>query len=349
MKPIAVELFCGAGGFGLGMEKAGFDVRVAVENNHDHAATYRKNFHAEVINQSIRDVSLEMIFTSANTTEIDCVFGSPPCQDFSIQGKRDVEGDRGSLIWEFARIVEGIRPRYFILENVEGLMLGKAKEIFSALLEYFRNIGYKLSYRVLNACDFGVPQARKRLFLIGSRCGEKLPVFPTPLNTRVTVRCALADLPEVEDFPNLYEEDSLPYSLLQSPSSYVEKLNNNFTPLFLTGMQRTLHSDEVRERFQSTPPNEIDTVSRFKRLAWDGYSSTLKAGTGSERGRHTAARPIHPSSPRCITVREAARLQSFPDSFIFSPVKTTGYMQIGNSVPPIVAHAVGRAVMDAIS
>jgi DNA (cytosine-5)-methyltransferase 1 len=197
----------------------------------------------------------------------------------------------------------------------------------------------------LDAADFGVPQRRKRVFVLGCRDGEYLPVYPTARKERVTVSAALDDL-KIVNRARLSDGDS--YSgPLGKPSPYSQELRRpqgRSKPKALTGFARTEHSDEVVERFKQVKQGGVDAVSRFIRLDPKSVSPTLRAGTGPENGSFMAPRPIHPDYPRCITVREAARLHSFPDWFEFHETKWHGFMQVGNSVPPALARAVAIEV-----
>jgi DNA (cytosine-5)-methyltransferase 1 len=337
---IAVSLFSGVGGLDLGVEQAGFEVKVAVEVDPIHAQTHAKNFPQTVmLNTSVCNVTGEQILEITGKP-IDLLFGGSPCQDFSINGKRQ-PGSRAALIWEFRTLLAQCRPNYFLFENVPGLAQGKLKPLFGMFLARCQECGYQVTHQILNARDYLIPQDRKRLFVVGSKKGLPLPNFPTPIPGGTMVRDAIADL------PSPVPEGFLPYSALKTPSLYVEKLNFGYpAPKHITAIESTEHSQEVRERFAFTLPGDKEPVSRFPRLHPDLPAPTLKAGTPSERGAHTASRPIHYRFNRVITAREAARLHSFPDWFQFADTKWYQLMQIGNSVPPWLARAAAGKIVE---
>ena len=337
---IAVSLFSGAGGLDLGVEQAGFEVRAAVEIDPIHAQVHARNFpDTLILNTSIREVVANQLLDIAGGS-IDLLFGGSPCQDFSINGKRQ-PGSRAALIWEFFRLVVQCRPSYFVFENVPGFAQGNLKPLFGMFLARCQDCGYQVTHGILNAKDYLVPQDRKRLFVVGARNGLTLPNLPSPMPGKTTVKEAIADL------PSPVSEGFLPYSSLKEPSIYVEKVNFGYpTPEQITAIGTTEHSQEVRQRFACTLPGDKEPVSHFPRLHPDRPSPTLKAGTPSERGAHTAPRPIHYKYNRVITAREAARLHSFPDCFQFADTKWYQLMQIGNSVPPWLARAVAATIAE---
>ncbi|MBW4445745.1 MAG: DNA cytosine methyltransferase [Spirirestis rafaelensis WJT71-NPBG6] len=464
-RPVAVDLFAGAGGFSLGIEQAGFDVLVAVEYDPIHACTYCFNFPlTEVLCADVSKVTAEAIKQAANRSwilhhksgevgrrlgdkgtggqggqdefysplsppspcpplspswdgQIDLVFGGPPCQGFSMMGKRELEDDRNSLIFHFCRLVIELNPRYFVMENVPGMAAGKHKAMLSHLINNFEAAGYHIQKGILNAADFGVPQKRRRLFVIGTQqesgvetrviaSVQKLGVnnsFVTLLPSDaklnnvtgqnaygVTVGDAIADLPDINDFPELANSDEVLLSkeqlqqLQEKSSSYVQMLRShpcmrqedketrgqgdredkeekvtsppppNFSyprlwnPQLLTSSMQTQHQENSKIRFEKTFPGELEAISRLRRLDINSLCYTLRAGTDYLRGSHTSPRPIHPTLARVISVREAARLHSFPDWFRFHQTKWHGFRQVGNAVPPLLAQAIGEKIIGAL-
>ncbi len=380
-RPIAVDLFAGAGGMTLGFEQAGFDVLAAVEIDPIHCATHEYNFPLwTAICASVTDISSAEIRhqSQIGNQEVDVVFGGPPCQGFSLMGKRVFDDPRNQLVLHFMRLVIDLNPKYFVMENVKGLTLGNHRQFVAEIIEKFEKYGYKIlkPYQVLNAANFGVPQHRERLFLIGCRQDVALPNYPSPttkpakgkripqeladLPDSPTVRDAIADLPDISQYQELSKQDwcvaeyEKPQSLY---SKYLRGLKvdiNNFSyprqydPKLLTSSIRTVHTPPSIARFSATAQGEVEKVSRFLKLDPDGICNTLRAGTPSNRGAFTAPRPIHPDRPRCITVREAARLHSYPDWFRFHSTKWHGFRQIGNSVPPLLARAIAQQLREAI-
>jgi DNA (cytosine-5)-methyltransferase 1 len=243
-------------------------------------------------------------------------------------------------------------------------------------MQEFRKNSYGVveDYRVLNAVDYGVPQDRQRLFLIGARKGFPLPKYPDPthaLNGKSdsgnlfrrptpTVWDALRDIPEADDFEELLHRDWVK-TKFKRPTDYSAPLRGDqidpedysspreFDSSLLTSSLRTIHTDLSRRRFRETAHGDTEPVSRFHKLDPSSVCNTIRAGTASDHGAFTSPRPIHPHSPRCITVREAARLHSYPDWFRFHVTKWHGFRQIGNSVPPLLARAVASKIRDAFS
>ena len=363
-RPIAIDLFAGCGGLSLGFEQAGFDIVAAVEIDPIHAAVHEYNFpYCKTICADIRNVDGTDIRQLSNigNQDVDVVFGGAPCQGFSMIGKRALDDPRNQLISHYLRIVSGIRPKYCVLENVKGLTVGKHVQFLSELIDELGKIHYKvlLPYRVLNAADFGVPQNRERLFLIAAREDQNLPEYPQPLEGRITIEDAISDLPDADRYECLLADDTVPviwktkksYALQlrgQSPDESNYGYERKFDKNRLTASWRTIHGVVSQERFLAAPQGETEPHSRFFKLSWGGQSNTLRAGTDSARGGFTSPRPIHPTLPRVITVREAARIHSYPDWFRFNKTKWHGFREIGNSVPPRLARAVGLQIMYAL-
>ncbi|MGD2181597.1 DNA cytosine methyltransferase [Lusitaniella coriacea] len=369
-RPVAVDLFAGAGGFSLGVEQAGFEVVVAVESDPVHAAVYAFNFpQTQVLRVDVTQLSGEQL-QNAVAQEIDLLFGGPPCQGFSVMGKHNPKDDRNGLVFHFCRLVREVQPRYFVMENVPGLMHENNKRLLRRLKRDLRNAGYGITERVkvLNAADFRVPQDRRRLFLLGTRQGENPLTYPKPFKGKgVTVRDAIADLPDLDGFVQLQRGDEVllkPHwidALEAKASPYVLQLRDlcvdggNFAyprqwnPLLLTNSWQTRHTATSIARFRQTLPGAKEPISRLQRLDWEGRCYTLRAGTGAERGAHTAPRPLHPARDRVISVREAARLHSFPDWFRLHATKWHGFREVGNAVPPLLGRAIARQVLQALA
>lgn len=380
-RPIAVDLFAGAGGLTLGFEQAGFDVLAAVEIDPIHCATHEYNFPmwtaicASVIDMSGDDIRQK---SKIGDREVDVVFGGPPCQGFSLMGKRAFDDPRNELVSHFMRLVIELNAKYFVMENVKGLTLGDQRKFVDEVIEKFEKNGYKIlkDYQVLNAAHFGVPQHRERLFLIGCRQDLELPNYPSPITKPAkakripkeliylpdspTVSDAIADLPDISQYHELSDQDWCIAEYKKPQSFYSEYLRGlksdpsnlayprQFDPKLLTSSIITIHNPNSIARFRSTANGEIEKISRFLKLDPNGICNTLRAGTPSNRGAFTAPRPIHCDQPRCITVREAARLHSYPDWFRFHSTKWHGFRQIGNSVPPLLARAVAHQLRKVI-
>ena len=386
-RPIAVDLFAGAGGMTLGFEQAGFDVKVAVEVDPVHAAIHQFNFpHCIVLPHSITELSGQYIrnLSSIKEQKIDLICGGAPCQGYSLMGKRTLDDPRNHLVKDFLRIVLELQPSYFVFENVKGLTVGKHKCFLEELIAEFTNHGYqvRLPWQVLNAACYGVPQRRERLFLIGSQQSLPLPDYPAPssnprcffadFNLQATPSfereldflpiapsCldAIGDLPEAEEFEELCHSDRTYTENWGNPSNYAREMRcldpdnwhfaykRHWNPFWLTSSYRTKHTEKTRARFKATKQGQIEPISRFFKLDANNLSNTLRAGTDAARGAHTSPRPIHYHSPRCISVREMARLHGFPDWFQFHVTKWHGARQVGNAVPPPLARAIASEII----
>jgi len=365
-RPIGVDLFSGAGGFSLGFEQAGFDVVAAVEIDPVHAAVHKFNFpKCAVIPRSVVGLSGAEIRRTAGIGKkrVDVVFGGAPCQGFSLIGHRAYDDPRNTLVREFLRIVVELDASYFVFENVKGLTVGRHREFLDQLIAEFKEVGYavRAPWEVLNAAAYGVPQDRQRLILFGAKQELPLPAYPARIGASPpTCREALGDLPDAEDFVELLEADEVVARRWGKPSKYARALRcldndawgfgypREWNPSLLTSSMRTDHSDISRRRFSETRPGTVEPISRFFRLAADGTSNTLRAGTDSARGAFTSPRPIHYEKLRCVTVREMARLHGFPDWFRFHETKWHGARQVGNAVPPPLARAVASSVIAAL-
>lgn len=366
-RPIGVDLFAGAGGLSLGFEQAGFDIRAAVEIDPVHCAVHEFNFpRCKSICANASVVTGKEIRKTANLgdAQVDVVFGGAPCQGFSLIGKRALDDPRNSLLLEFLRLTVELDANYFVFENVKGLTIGQHKQLLQELILAFQERGYDvlLPYRVLNAADFGVPQDRRRLFLVGAKRGLPLPHYPNPFDSaRVTVRDAIGDIPDADTYEELLDSDTVKRVRYGKASKYAKILRGTLEDLgnfseprewntrSLTSSLRTEHTSLSRRRFARTAQGAVEPVSRFLKLNPDALCNTLRAGTGSDRGAFTSPRPIHPYAHRCITVREAARLHSYPDWFRFHVTKWHGFRQIGNSVPPLLGRAVAAKLIDAMN
>jgi DNA (cytosine-5)-methyltransferase 1 len=379
MRPTGIDLFAGAGGLSLGFEQAGFDVCAAVEIDPVHGAAHEFNFpDCAVISRSVVGLKAEEIRKAAGIggRAVDCVFGGPPCQGFSLIGHRALEDPRNSLVLEFVRLVAELDARTFVFENVKGLTIGRHKEFLRELVVAFNDAGYnvRLPWHVLDAAHYGVPQHRERLILLGAKRGLRLPDYPIPTTNPADIKkhipglpvgptCgdAIGDLPDADGFATLIESDMVRTAAFGPAGHYAKELRcqtenawhygyrREWDPGNLTSSARTTHTEISRRRFAGTAPGDVEPVSRFFKLAPGGLSNTLRAGTDGARGAFTSPRPIHYEHSRCITVREMARLHGFPDWFRFHATKWHGARQIGNSVPPPLGRAVATQIMKALN
>lgn len=311
-RPLRVlSLFSGAGGLDLGFERAGAETVVCVDNDPESCKTLRHNRPRwDVFEGDIRKYV-------PTVRDIDIVIGGPPCQGFSSAGKGNANDPRNFLWHEYFRVVNAVKPRALVLENVSALAHGRNGDHLSGIMTALEESGYRFKMGVLNASHFGVPQARRRLIVIGLRDGEPSLPTPTTLEAPMTVKEAIGDL------------ESAPYN------AELSHIPPN-------------HAPHVVERWDRLAPGEVDPNYRRGRLDYDKPSVTIRAGGGyGPRGDHLAGfhPPIHPTQPRQLSVREAARLQSFPDDWILRGSKTAQGRQVGNAVPVKLAEAVARHVV----
>jgi DNA (cytosine-5)-methyltransferase 1 len=368
-RPIAIDLYSGAGGLSLGLEQAGFDVVLAVDRDPYHVATHHRNFpYAKSHCASVADLKGAELLELAGTAEdIALICGGPPCQGFSTMGKRYAADPRNTLVDDFVRLVIEVLPQAFLMENVPGIQSGATAPVYErAIHQLSKHYLITTPVRTFNAADFGVPQRRERLFVVGIRKDRNVTaVYPDgPCKeqpARPTVREALEDLPLLAKREDLLTEDSAEYQqAVRELHAYVltaRGLRNDPCDLSyprewnrsrVSGCRRVKHRPEIERLYAATAPGATVPAHNLPRLHPDGLAPTLRAGTDSEHGSYNAPRPIHPVEPRCITVREAARLHGYPDWFAFYPVKWHAHRQIGNSVCPQIARALGAAIMRAL-
>lgn len=378
-RPIGVDLFSGAGGLSLGFEQAGFDIVASVEVDLVHAATHKFNFpHCAVLPRSVVGLSGNEIREKAGigNRPVDVVFGGAPCQGFSLIGHRAINDPRNHLVREFVRIVRELDASFFVFENVKGLTVGKHRSFLEEVIGVFSEIGYRirLPWQVLNAFEYGVPQDRERLILLGAKEDFSLPEYPAPITrsagtskglfsspTGPSCLDALGDLPDAGEFSELFESDMVETDRWGKPSVYASRLRCmeesdwlfgyprlEWKKTILTSSALTEHTKISKRRFERTEQGSVEPISRFFKLSACGISNTLRAGTDAARGAFTSPRPIHYEYPRCVTVREMARLHGFPDWFRFHTTKWHGARQVGNSVPPPLARAVASKIIEAL-
>lgn len=360
-QPIVCELFAGVGGMSLGAARAGFDLRSCVELDQRALNAHHRNFpHTQPILDDVSTLTGKTILDRSNLLQggVDGLIGGPPCQGFSTIGRRKDGDSRNDLFGHFFRLVKEIQPRFFLAENVLGILDPKYSETVSNALKVVSADYNVLKPLIVKASDYGAPTSRKRVFFVGFH----KKAFPNELcesdfyacsyrRESVSVRSALRGLPAkiADDWRKNPMGRSYLHAVQQSwfldkihgdipcgvgNKELIDLLQEKNTVLGHTG---TRHSEELKTRYGLLRPGEQDPITKSVRLKPDGFCPTLRAGTGSDRGAFQAVRPIHYRYPRVITPREAARLQSFPDWFVFDNTKWHSFRQIGNSVPPLIA------------
>lgn len=357
-----VDLFCGAGGFSLGAHLAKFQTAVAVDIDKKLTSCYEENFpHSNLLHADIGEIGSAEILRSAKLKrgEIVGVIGGPPCQGFSLIGKRDGRDPRNKLIRHFLRIVRELRPRFFIMENVPGLLLGTAKTILDDALSELN--GFEVvGPVVIDAMSFGAATRRERVVIVGYNKAHVAALSESDIRaaqneSKHSVRDAIADLPEPADcdwLPYRKKADSELSSYARrarsQPGSHLGSAESRerLARKEVSGVKHTVHTAEVVKRFGRVDPGTTEPISRCPRLEWTEPAPTLRAGTGPDRGSYQSIRPIHPAADRVITVREAARLQGFPDWFQFDDTKWHSFRMIGNSVSPPMSEALLRLMSE---
>lgn len=332
-----IDLFCGCGGLSKGFEMAGFEVKAAIDMWEDAVITYNNN-HKNKVAQccDIHNWDDEYLNRLKEDEDIVGIVGGPPCQGYSTVGTRDINDPRNHLYKEYCRIVEKIMPDFFVIENVKGLIT-LANGIFKDdIVNRFGNLGYKVTFKILNAADYGVPQNRYRVFFVGKKNGQKFE-FPDKYPYQVSTSEALSDLPTLEDgiTKEKYEKETI--------TDYQKQMRNNQTNLF--NHEPTKHTEVTKQIISKIPdggsirdlPDDFWNIRRYNK-AFQRMNSLLPSNTVDTGHRNY----FHYKENRIPSVRENARLQSFPDDFIFYGSKTSQYKQVGNAVPPLLAYAIAK-------
>jgi DNA (cytosine-5)-methyltransferase 1 len=341
-----VDLFSGCGGFSLGAHEAGFKVAAAFDHDPILASSYPHNFReTRLILADIAKLDGEDVLAAAGG-RVHGIFGGPPCQGFSDIGKRLPSDPRRQLLRHFFRIVKQSEPAFFVMENVRGLAYKDARPMLDGALSLVRDRYSILGPHIWNAAHFGAATNRSRLFVIGVHkdWGEAVTLDDIAPFERppTTVRAAISDLDGAIPIGEANGFDLWRIARSGRPSGYASRMrtvDGNFT-----SHKTTEHTKEVMRRFARIQEGGMDEIGRHPRLAWSGQCPTLRAGTGVELGSYQSVRPIHPAYPRVITVREAARLQGFPDRHRFHQTVWHSFRMIGNSVSPIIARCIFEAV-----
>jgi DNA (cytosine-5)-methyltransferase 1 len=379
--PTAVDLFAGAGGASLGLVAAGFDLRLASDVSSACGLTHTANLPGEFLVGDLRAVDAEKVLTAAGVApgELDLLFAGPPCQGFSIIGSRVVWDERNNLFREVLRIAREVRPQCVVIENVPGLVTLGGGAYLRSILEGLDEAGYRASCAELLAAQYGAPQMRWRLIIIGWRkdleippgygfpeptagahgIGDLLPnvtIRPQELAGFITTRMAIGDLPPVAAGQEVTEYVGPPVSAYQRAMRNRldrELFNHYAARLSLANLAR-LARLAPGEDWRSLPKDMLpagmqralrkDHTRRYRRMTWDGVPrSVITRFRDPKSGEYT-----HPEQDRTITIREAARLQGFPDRFVFHGDRSSQYDQVGNAVPVQLAEAIAREIQDCL-
>lgn len=347
----AIDLFAGCGGLSKGFMDAGFNIIVGVDNDQAALNTFKLNhMGAEALNADLsQQETFDEIKRIAGNRTIDVIIAGPPCQGFSLTGPRNFDDPRNKLYLAVIEMVRQFNPKGFIIENVPGMATMYKGEVKDEILKRFKNLGYNVKCKILCAADYGVPQLRRRLIFMGIRKDVGIPVFPEPLLTPdnyITCREAISDLPSRVDELGK-EEDSYDH---EPTTAYQKKMRGNCTTLY--NHVATNHKQFVKDTIALVPEggNYKDLPkgwgeSRKFHEAWTRYDGNKPSKTIDTGHRNH----FHYKYNRVPTIRENARLQSFPDDFIFTGTKTQQNRQVGNAVPPLLGFALGKKILEIIN
>ncbi len=348
-KPVVIDLFSGCGGLSYGLEQAGFDIALGVDNWSAALKTFAYNHrNAQTLEADISEIKGSEIKRIIGNREVDLIVGGPPCQGFSLSGPRSFYDPRNRLYLDFIRLVREIKPSAFIIENVPGLASLFKGQVKDRIIQEFEKIGYTVTAQIVNAADYGVPQNRRRIVFVGLRGGETFK-FPNPTHSaangkkKVTVSEAISDLPLLKR-----EKGAEELRYIKPPSTNYQRVMRKGSKKIFNHLASS-HTKQTSEIIALVPeggnyknlPEHLKTVRNFH-VAWTRLHSQEPSPTIDTGHRHH----FHPSENRVPTVREAARLQSFPDTFRFIGPKTLQYKQVGNAVPPLLAAAIGKSLIE---
>lgn len=349
--PRCLDLFSGIGGLSLGMQRAGIDVIGGIDSWEDAAATFERNhaplrcLRSDLTKTTVDDIET---FFGVDVKGIDIISGGPPCQGFSTIGKRRTADPRNKLWKHFLLLVSQIRPSYILIENVEGLVVMEQGGIQEGIIEAFDRIGYELRSRVLRACDYGVPQLRKRVIFLGALKGLTPVDFPVPIGTpHVTVADAIFDLPSLRSGESRDTYDQPASTTYQRARRGRCKVLRNHEaanhPPHLVKLLSYIPDGGNRKSIPDRFQPKSGFHNSYARLASDKPAIAVT----SNMRKPSSARACHPTQNRGLSVREGLRLQSFDDSFVVVGSRTSQYLQVGNAVPPLLAEQLGQALISA--
>ena len=334
-----IDLFCGCGGLSLGFEKAGFKVLLGIDAWQDAITTFNYNHkNSKGVCADLSRLNPKDIESNLNGKTVDLIIGGPPCQGFSVAGKRIVDDERNKLYKNFVRFVEYFKPRAFLMENVPNILSIGNGIVKDAIISDISNLGYKVVYKILTASDYGVPQNRRRTFFIGFLNGN---IFDFP---RMTVTNKVTSKEAISDLPDFTVENGGKYP--NAPKSNYQKLmRKNANVLY--NHRVTVHTERTKEIIALVPdggnykdlPLELQNTRKVH-IAWTRLDSTKPSFTIDCGHNHH----FHYEYNRVPTVRESARIQSFPDDFIFLGKLGSQLRQVGNAVPPLMAEEIAKEI-----
>lgn len=360
-----IDLFSGVGGLSYGFaHNDNFEIVAANEILPNMAKAYSLNHPTvKVYTEDIKDFNAEKIEKDLGikSSEIDIIIGGPPCQAYSTVGKRLIDDPRGKLFQEYYRVLKEFNPKLFLFENVKGLLSMQDGELLKMIISLFESLGYKVKYKLLGAADYGAPQIRERVIIIGSKLKTEF-VYPEPthynpevennlfknsLQPYLTLEEAISDLPFIKT-----NEESFEYA--NEPQNEFQKLMRKNAPEKLMDHSSPKNNDKLVKIMESLPdggtpedlPASLRPKSGFKntycRLWWKRPSTTITRNLSTP----SSSRCIHPKAPRPLTTREGARIQCFPDDYKFYGSRGDKNLQIGNAVPTFLSNAIAKAILN---
>lgn len=340
-RPIAIDLFSGCGGLSYGMGQAGLRVTLGIDHDRFALQSFSRNHpNSQTLFADISKLTERDFLPLLDNTGIDVLIGGPPCQGVSLSGHRIRKDPRNELFHSYLRILKFLRPKAFVMENVPGLVGLFDGDLCNALLENFERCGYTVAHRILNAADYGVPQARRRVFFVGLFRGPMYS-FPEPLNgPQVNSFDAISDLPEGSVPDNTAYDEPAKSDYQQMMRMGSEGISNHQVTNHTARTISIISQVPDGGNYKDLPVELRDT--RKVNIAWTRLNSSRPSFTVDTGHRHH----FHYLYNRIPTVRENARLQSFPDSFIFEGSRTSQYRQVGNAVPPLLANVIGKALLE---
>jgi DNA (cytosine-5)-methyltransferase 1 len=358
--PTAIELFSGAGGLSIGLEKAGFKIVLANEIEKDFAKSFELNHSdTKIICDDIHNIDFNFELKKLCIKNIDLLSGGPPCQGFSTVGSKNEKDPRNSLFYEYLRAVSELAPNYIIFENVAGFSTMYEGSAYKTLINELSILGYKTTSSVLESSDFGLPQIRKRTIIIGWKKhlpSVKLPV-PTHSNSsnlfglppKLTLMDAISDLPELSanDAKNRYKlepQNEYQRLLRNEMHELTEHNSSNYGTKMLEILSLVPDGGTVNDLPQRLRPKKY-FGNTYARLFPDRPAPTITRNFGTP----SSSRCIHPYQNRALSTREGARLQGFPDNYIFYGSKTSKNLQIGNAVPPIFGEVIAKEIIKSMN
>ncbi len=359
-----IDLFSGVGGLSYGFaHNDNFEIVAANEILPNMAKAYSLNHpNAKMYAEDIKEFNAQKIEDDLgiNPSEIDIIVGGPPCQAYSTVGKRLIDDPRGKLFQEYYRVLKEFNPKLFLFENVKGLLSMQGGELLKTIISLFESLGYEVKYKLLNAADYGAPQLRERVVIIGSKLDKEfnypepthydpnspLNLFKADLKPYLTLENAISDLPFIKS-----DEESFEYT--SSPKNDFQKLMRKNAPEKLMDHSSPKNNQKLVKMMELLPdggtpddlPEQLRPTSGFKntycRLWWERPSTTITRNLSTP----SSSRCIHPKAPRPLTTREGARIQCFPDDYQFYGSRSDRNLQIGNAVPTFLSIALTNAIL----